>query len=107
MAHDILKIEDWFKQRVRLITDPYFEREFFTNLIHCIDRKKSLRDLFEMTLEVCQENGEDSEASDRALLHLFYSYQAAQFVRESYQWLPLAQGLFNLSLFCGDAKKPL
>lgn len=107
MAEDILRIENWFHQRVRLINDPYFEREFFTNLIHCMDRKKSLRELLEESLKVYKQTGQDSNEGDQALLHLFYAYQASQFVRESYQWLPLAQGLFTKALFRGDARKPL
>lgn len=98
---------DWFPIRMRLIVDPYFEREFFTNFIHCIDRKKTVRDLFEAALVELDQTGEYSDEVDRSLLQLFYAYQTANVVREGYQWLPLAQALYSLSLSRGDAQRPL
>lgn len=109
MSVEVLNIEDptWFEDRIRLILDPYFDREFFTNLIHCIDRKKSLRDVFEASVAEIDLNGEFNEDADRALSHLFYSYQAAHALREGYQWLAMAQGLYTLGLYRGNAVKPL
>jgi len=107
MAEHISEIQDWFKQRIRLICDPYFDREFFTNLIYLIDRKKSLSEIFEAAVQEIDETGEFTEETDRALCHLFYAYKAANFLRESYQWLPLAGGLYGLAMYRGNANKPL
>jgi len=99
--------DGWFDEKIGLISDPYFEREFFTNLIFCLDRKKTCREVFEAVVMELSRRGESTDESDRALLHLFYAYQASNFLRESYQWLPLAQGIFSLAIFRGDGKKPL
>ena len=36
-----------FRENIQLMLDPYFDREFFTNLIYLIDRNKTARDVFE------------------------------------------------------------
>lgn len=97
----------WFVQRMQLATDPYYEREFFTNLIYCVDRKKSIRDVVSVAVRELDYFGEDTDQSDRALWHLCCAYQASSELRESYQWLPIFQALFGLSLYRSDAKKPL
>lgn len=107
MEAQFSSIDDWFELRMRLVCDPYFDREFFTNIIHCIDRKKTLRDVFEASLKEIDCSKAHDDLTDRALLHLLYAYQAANYLRESYQWLPLVQGVYSLAMFRGDAKKPL
>jgi hypothetical protein len=99
--------EPWFADRMHLALDPYFEREFFTNLIYCIDRKKSLRDVLLATLSDFERYGRYDEKLDQCVLHLMTCYQATSELRESYQWLPMAQALFTAALFRGDARKPL
>ncbi|MBN8554927.1 MAG: hypothetical protein J0L93_05730 [Deltaproteobacteria bacterium] len=96
-----------FKEKINLISDPYFDREFFTNLIYCIDRKKTIREVFEAVMNEIQLTPSYSEDFDRALLQLFYSYQASSFVRENYQWLPLTQGIYSIALQRGKGQKPL
>jgi hypothetical protein len=98
---------DWFEIKMRLVLDPYFEREFFTNIIHCIDRHKSLRDLFEQAVVEVDETGEYNDDVDRSLLHLFYAYQTSNSLREGYQWLPLSQAFYSLALSRGEARRPL
>jgi len=54
--------------------------------------------------EVCK-SASFTEELDKGLLHLFYSYQASSVVKENYQWLPLAQGIYSMALFRGDGEK--
>lgn len=108
MSEHISELTDWFKQRIRLISDPYFDREFFTNLIYLIDRKKTPREVFEAVVSEIDTTGGFSPDTDRALCHLFYAYQAANFLRESYQWLPLAGGIYGLAMYRSErATEPL
>lgn len=100
-------IDNWFDQKIKLICDPYFDREFFTNLIFCIDRKKTIREVFESALAEYNLSPQFTDDFDRAILHLFYSHQAAQHLRENYQWLPLAQGLYTASLFRSNGRHPV
>jgi len=102
-----MNLDDWFENKIKLICDPYFDREFFTNLIFCIDRKKTLREIFEASLREVDQTGEYTEDVDRCLLHFFYAYQAAHYLRENYQHLALAQGLYTMALFRSDGKYPL
>lgn len=97
---------DKFLEKVSLICDPYCDREFFTNLIYCLDRQKSIRDVFEAALDAVLPDVA-SDSLDSAFLHFFYSYQAANSMRENYQWLPMAQGLYALMIQRGDGQKPL
>lgn len=99
--------EAWFLEKTRLAIDPYFEREFFTNLIHCMDRKKSIREITALAIQELDHFGEYNDEVDASLLHLMTCYQASSDLRESYQWLPIFQGLFTLALFRGDARRPL
>lgn len=96
-----------FKQKVNLICDPYFDREFFTNLIYCIDRGTTRRQLFEAVMQNLIGDASFATINDRSLLHFFYSYSASSELKETYQWLPFAQGLYTLALFRGDGQKPL
>lgn len=98
---------EWFQRAVDLICDPYFEREFFTNLVACMDRKKSTREILEAALKSFSSGGESSDDLDRALLHLFYATQASSSLRESYQWLPMAQALFAAATFRSEGRDPI
>jgi hypothetical protein len=95
-----------FNEKIGLLCDPYFDREFFTNLIYCADRQKSIREIFEATLE---EVGHDTSKNDfdSSILHFFFSYQTANRLRESYQWLSMAQGLYAMSIQRSDGQKAL
>jgi len=97
-----------FREKIRLLSDPYFDREFFTNLIYCVDRHKTVRDIFDVACgELASVPYDSKEDVDRALLHLFYSYQASNSVKENYQWLPISQGLYSLALYRTDGQKPI
>jgi len=96
--------ESKFREKMGLLCDPYFDREFFTNLIYCIDREKSVRQIFEAVVYEINCSPQFTEELDKGLLHLFYAYQASSLVRENYQWLPIGQGIYTLSLFCGDGQ---
>lgn len=98
---------EWFQRKIALICDPYFEREFFTNLIFCMDRDKNLRDIMEEALACFERGGEQNDDLDRAILHLFYAYQASSFLRESYQALPVFQALFAIATFRSDGSVPI
>src|SRR5689334_15034760 len=93
-----------FREKINLACDPYFDREFFTNLIYCIDRKKTPREIFEATMNEMQFTKKSTPDLDRGILHLLYSYQATSFLRENYQWLPLAQGIYALALNRSDGQ---
>lgn len=96
-----------FQEKIGLMCDPYFDREFFTNLIYCIDRKKTVRDIFEASLQELSGTPRFTEEIDKSLLHLMYAYQASSMVRDNYQWLPLCQGIYSAALFRGDGKSPI
>ena len=66
-----------FRQKIELMTDPYYDREFFTNLVYCMDRKKSLRDIFEGVLQEFSVTPEFNDVLDKTLLNLFYSHNKA------------------------------
>ncbi|TVQ80814.1 MAG: hypothetical protein EA369_01480 [Bradymonadales bacterium] len=104
MRSNIDNAEDWFEIRTQLIVDPYFEREFFTNLIYIMDRKKTIRELFECSLKLLDRAGQYNDQVDRSLLHLMHCFQATNSLREGYQWLPMAQGLYSLALSRGEAR---
>jgi hypothetical protein len=93
-----------FREKISLISDPYFDREFFTNLIYCMDRDKTPRDVFEAVMQEVSISPEFTPDFDRSILNLFYSYQASSSVKANYQWLPLSQGIYAMALFRGDGQ---
>lgn len=97
---------EMFQEKISLIADPYYDREFFTNLIYMADRGKLPRDVFEAYVDQYSLSPEFNDEMDRSLLQIFYAYQASSSVREGYQWLPLSQSLYAASLFRGDGRKP-
>src|SRR4051812_4451816 len=99
--------EKMFRQKVQLMLDPYFDREFFTNLFYCIDRKKRLREIFEAAVREMNLTETWTKDLDGGLLHLFFSYQVSSLVRENYQWLPISNGLYTASLQRGNGQKPV
>lgn len=101
------KIDDKkFKEKVGLICDPYFDREFFTNLIYCADRGKTIRDVFEAALSEIFSDPSKSDL-DASMLHFFYAYQTANSMRENYQWMAMAQGLYAMAIQRSDGQKML
>jgi hypothetical protein len=104
---EVKEMNDWFSEKIRLLTDPYFDREFFTNLIFCLDRKKTLREIFENTLRDFNSSPSFSEDFDKSLFQLFVSYQASHFLRESYKTLPLAQALYAAALYRSEGRSPI
>lgn len=94
-----------FDEKIQLIMDPYFDREFFTNLIYLIDRKKGAREIFEASIKESISSMTWDESMDKALYHLFNSYQACSALREGYQWLPLSNALYGMALYRGDGQK--
>lgn len=93
-----------FREKIGLICDPYFDREFFTNLIYCADRGKSIRDVFEAALDEVSRDPSKGDL-DASILHFFYTYQTSSVMRENYQWLPLAQGIYGTAIQRGDGQK--
>jgi len=98
---------EMFQEKISLIADPYYDREFFTTLIYLADRGKLPRDVFESYVDQYSLSSGFTEEMDRSLLQIFYAYQASSSVREGYQWLPLGQALYAAALFRGDGRKPL
>lgn len=96
-----------FTEKIQLALDPYFDREFFTNLIHVLDRGMSLGEVFEATLEDLSLAPARSLETDRSILQLFYAFQASSSLRQSYQSLPLFQSLYSLALFRSDGRRPI
>jgi hypothetical protein len=95
-----------FAELITLMADPYYDREFFTNLIYCVDRGRGTRDLFEGFLKELSHQAEWSDDLDRALLQLLYAFQASSIVREGYQLLPLTQGMYTTALYRSAGAKP-
>lgn len=96
-----------FRQKISMILDPYYDREFFTNLIYCMDRDKSIRDVFEAALLELNVSPQWSDDLDRSLLYCYYAYQASSAMREHYQWLPLANAFYGLALHRGDGQRAI
>lgn len=99
--------EEKFHEKISMIVDPYFDREFFTNLIYCMDRDKSIRQIFEACFEQLSESPEISIDLDKSLLQMLYAFSATSMVRETYQWLPLFQALYSASLLRSNGQKPI
>ncbi|MGA0163381.1 MAG: hypothetical protein ACO3LE_03905 [Bdellovibrionota bacterium] len=104
---EVKEMNRWFSEKIKLITDPYFDREFFTNLIFCLDRKKTLREIFEESLVDFNSSPNFSEEFDKSLFQLLVGYQSSQFLRESYQILPLAQALYAAALYRSEGRSPI
>lgn len=99
--------EEKFKEKIAMLSDPYYDREFFTHLIYCIDRGQTVRTIFEAMTAQISASPTFSEDLDKSLLQLFYAFQCSSLLRENYQWLPMAQALYAVSLNHGDGKAPL
>ncbi|MDB5038973.1 MAG: hypothetical protein JWQ35_2501 [Bacteriovoracaceae bacterium] len=97
--------EQKFREKIQLILDPYFDREFFTNLIYVLDRKKTLREVFEACVRELDGTKNWSADLDKSLLHLFFGYQVSSLVKENYQLLPLANSIYAMALNRGDGQK--
>ncbi len=96
-----------WNEMIGMLSDPYYDREFFTNLFYCVDRKKSVRDLFEGFVGQMNSDTKTSDELDKSLLQLFYAFQASSLVNESYQWLPMGQAMYSASLFRGNGREVL
>ncbi len=93
------------QQKITMILDPYYDREFFTNLIYLWDRGVEPRMVMNAALREVNASPAWSDDLDRALAHLFYSYQAASAMRDNYHWLPIANALFGISIHRGNGQK--
>lgn len=93
-----------FREKVQLLLDPYFDREFFTNLIYCIDRKKTVRELCEAIVQELNKTVTWPTDLDKSLVHLFFAYQASGQIRENYQWLPISNAIYGCALNRGDGQ---
>lgn len=96
-----------FTEKMAMVADPYFDREFFTNLIYCMDRQKSARDILTGFLEQALHTENPTDEFDRSLLQLLVAFQVSSEIQETYRWLPLAQAMYSMSLFRSEGLKPL
>ncbi len=94
-----------FTQKIQLILDAYYDREFFTNLIYLIDRKKTVREIVEASVGELNRTKNWNQDLDKSLLHLFFAHQSASVIRENYQWLPIANALYGCALQRSDGQR--
>ncbi len=96
-----------FQSKMDQVMDPYYDREFFTNLIFCIDRRCSLREVFESALRSLNQSSHWNSELNRGFYNILVSFLAAGQMRENYQWLSLTNALYGLTIYRGNGQKPL